>query len=507
MRVKEYLVGLDIGSTNIKCAIYDTEGHAVTVAVHPTSGAYLNMPGLPGRFFEPETLWKLALTVGVKAFSALDGPYVLKGIAVASVGCDCIFLDRQDRPVLIFPGLKPVQKAFEYWQDWLGAKAHFEETGYPLDAANTEFFIAACAAADKDSFARVSKLMSVADYISYRLTGVFVREYSTAASMGLTNVHTHMWRKDFLDESGLKESVLGTPVYGGKYIGGIGDAAAVALHIPKGTPVYTGGHDYLCSALACGADSGSMLDVSGTVEVVSLFTDTPMTHLYDKSSRFIIDHSVVPGGYSFMTEAVGMGCVEWFRKKVMMPKGLDTNTFYSINRGNRRNRLLFLPSVAERMIAENNRDIKEAFLFSEEKTDAAEMLYAIFEGLSFQCRYMAEKLQKACPGNTRFIQAGGGASRKEWTQLRADILGLPVFVPAIAESTAMGAALLAGVGSGVYASYAEAAAVAASLGGYTSEPDQNNVRMYKEIYETIYLPAAEAFSQSDAGGIYDGGKD
>lgn len=498
--LKELLIGIDVGSTNIKCVIYDVNGHIKSITSEPTWSAYETLEIKPQRPFIPEKLWDIAASVCKKAMKNIDGGYVLRGVAVASVGCSAIFLDKKGKSIIFHPTREEIDTAYD--ECHASKKEYFEETGYPLDKDNSGFFIAACS--NKKEFKRVHKILSVADYIAFRLTGEYSREYSLAASMGIYSIKNKDWWSEWLDKFGIEKSILGEPSYGGKLIGLTNEDAAKETKIPKGTRVFSGGHDYPCAAFASNVKKEDILNIFGTVEIMALFTETPRTDLFSDRFRTIIDHHVVPNRYSYMMEAIGAGNTEWFRRNVAhCPKGelYDWDDYLNkvdkIPHSFNKTKELFIPQVYGRMIPDTDRDLTGAFLFLNKNSDNLSMMRAIVEGLAFQSRTIFESIISAQRSIKKLVQIGGGTRQKSWVQTRVNVLGIPIFVPNITESTAMGAALLAGVGSGVYSGNDEAMKVVESLGGCLYEPDNLKFEMYTDIYEQVYLPAIDDLERSE----------
>lgn len=490
----DFLVGIDIGSTNIKCAVYDLGGKIVSIQSEPTWSAYETMEIKPQRQFIPEELWNITSRVCTQALGKLSGSYSVRGVAVASVGCTAIMLDKNGDAVTFHPTDDEIADAF--LEIGLTKEEYFKETGYPLDQDNSGFFIAACS--KKEKFKRVYKILSVADYICFRLTGEFSREYSTAASMGLFSVKANGWWIDYINQLGISESILGKPVNGGECIGKVTSKSAEVCKIPKGTGVFAGGHDYPCAAFACNVKEDDVLNIFGTVEIMSLFTDHPRTDLFDEQYRTIIDHHVIPNRYSYMTEAIGAGNAEWLRRNVTTCSNADLfdwdqylSEVDKLPSSFIQTKEIFIPQVYGRMIPNVDRNLSGAFLFLNKQTNNLSMMRAVVEGLAYQSKSMFEVITKAYKNARRLVQIGGGTRQPSWVQIRANVLGIPIFVPNITESTAMGAALLAGVGGGVYSGVDEAMEVVRTLGGKLYEPDRQKNELYSAIYNDVYVPAVE----------------
>lgn len=532
--MKRLLVGIDVGSTNIKCAIYDYSGNLVSIHSEQTISAYKVLEIKPQRPFIPEVLWKLTARTCEHAVAKISGSYAIDGIAVSSMGCSAILLDKQGHPVDIEVSEDEIQQVFQAFSSFktneipqingtysdagsspvtgISPKACFEETGYPLDSSSTGFYLGA--ASKKDKFQDVVKILSVADYIAYRLTGTASREYSTAASMGIYSLKEGSWWRYWLETFSVDERILGTPTHSGNFIGTVTPSSAEQCGFPNYTRVYAGGHDYLCAALAATASDTDILNIFGTVEIMSIFTEKPGTGNFDPEFRSIIDHHVIPGRYSYMCEAVGAGNTEWLKRNIFgfaddnrqawesflqkVDNLSGTNTGNAGDSSRYAVRELFVPQIFGRIIPKNNKDLSGGLLFLQADSDQSSVMQSVILGLAFQSKGMYEHIAESSgdgkkPGN--YIQLGGGAKRKSWVQTRADVLGLPIVVPYIEEASAWGAALLAGIGSGVYSSFDETAEIVRNRRRMVIEPDSAKHAYYTDIYASVYLPLIESLNQ------------
>jgi sugar (pentulose or hexulose) kinase len=116
----------------------------------------------------------------------------------------------------------------------------------------------------------------------------------------------------------------------------------------------------------------------------------------------------------------------------------------------------------------------------------SEIIRATVEGLTYKTREMLEAMTSGTPETVKSIKATGGAIRNRfWMQAKADILGLPVETPDLYEATPLGAAMLAGIGAGVYKSEDEAVKAVYKNGG-TYEPDMKKHEHYTDLYENVY---------------------
>ena len=253
------LLGVDVGSTNIKC-----------VAIEPQTGRCLATSSLPSadalrqhaeRRLDANKLFLRGSEVIRQALSQLPASLEVLGVACASVGCTAFVLDGADEQIHL-DGIAPAQMR----EDCAGI------TGFPYDYPNAGALLVA--AARQGLLKDVRKVLSVADYMTYRLSGAFARDISTAGSMSMYDRRSGHWWDFFLRESGLSEAQLGQVLPSGARVGAVTPEASRLCRIPEGTPVSLGGHDYPCTAFALGCvGPGSVFNVMGTFEMVVSFAE------------------------------------------------------------------------------------------------------------------------------------------------------------------------------------------------------------------------------------------
>lgn len=512
--LQDLLIGIDIGSTNVKCAVYTAEARLLFASARPTYNAYRvwDLPNGRQKALDAELVWHLVCEASQEAAKHLgiQGLAAVKGLAVASVGCAPVLVDEKDKS--LYPVLGQdlgVPKLYEQYERQTGPETYFAITGYPLESSGTGFGLAALSESDPAGFSRVQAILSVADYINLKLTGVRSREYSTAASMSLWDQRSSTWWKDFLDDIGLGPERLGKPVWSGTYLGDVTSLAAQETGLPEGTGVHLGGHDYLCAAFATGCTSPtSILNVTGTYEIMASFHAEPQNRREIADHRAMIDHHVFPNRYSLMVEAIGAGQTEWLRRTLAVPDksgqvrlpewGPLFAALESLPGSLGSTPEIFIPQIYGRHFPVRQTDVRGGYIGLTNRTTSVSLLRATIEGLAFQARQMLDyQLELCSSGKPRVVVVGGASRTRTWMQIKADVFGIPVSVPRTQEATALGAALLAGVGAGVYADYEEASRAAVGQGEDVYKPDPERSAFYTEVFHEVYLPLVETFQQVD----------
>jgi len=500
---KELLMGIDIGSTSVKCALYNRNAELEFLATQPTTTAYQL-----GSNLNVERLWEITLQVCAEAVGqAKSGkPINVCGIAVSGIGCIPVLLDAQEIPIVVDVNYEDRMKAFIQFSEKMTPDNFKKITGYPMEFLNSGFLLAAMRPAEK---ARIKNVLSVSDFINFKLTGIIKRDFSTALSMATWDYLKNSWWNDFIKEIGLDPDAFGNPVESALPVGPLLDNVAKIIGIPKKTMVYTGGHDYLCAALASNIiPCKEVLNVAGTVEIMaSLFKDSDLL-LEDGSIRSKKDHHIIPWHYSYMIEAPGAGQVEWLRNNILAKPGAGPENIPKLEPyfeglsglppAFSQTRELFIPQIYGRLLPKSNMQLTGAYLGLNFMSTGLSVFKATIEGLCFQAKLMYEKQKEVLKNqNVKFKSVGGGSRNTIWNQIKANILDTTIHIPNVKEASALGAALLAGIGAGIYKDFNEAGSIAEALGEEVIMPVPRVSAMYQEIFEDVYLPSVNALETID----------
>ena len=370
------LMGIDIGSTNVKCVIVDSQGKVLGLSKMRSPTGILDIQNL-----------QTCVSALCRDALASAGPCKIEGMAVASVGCGAIYLDKNLMQLKIEdPGyIDPLQGISE--------REYMNISGYPKHYSSGGMVLAR--AMHAGTTCDICHFLSVVDYINFYLTGVMKRELSTASSMQLLDKQSGGDWQEFFEAYKIDAKVLPEICKSGEYIGKL---TAKDCGLPVGTPVFAGGHDYLCAAYAAGCyKQGDIINVLGTYEMTAAFFEAPQKNFDEANILSFMDHHTFPGRYTITAEHLGPG----------------------------------------------NNPKPQAISEANQKSATA-------------ISYLQSKISNK---NTRIKVVGGGTNSPFWLQDKANTLNQDLIIPKIKEATATGAALLAGYGCKIYQSHKEATQV------------------------------------------------
>lgn len=499
--MKGLLVGIDVGSTSTRCLLYNLDGKAVAQAFLPTKDTYVEKDAR--RFWDFELLYRSVAKACRMALERVEAPYKLMGVGVAAVGCVPVFLGKDRKPIYTINGDGVHKGSAAFWMEKYDAGEYFKITGYPREN-NLAMKMLATGIGNPRVFEELDCILTVSDYIAYRLTGEKTIAYSTADSMSFWDWRVDDWWRELTDAANVPSEALLKARPGGEFIGGVTAEASELTGFPAGLSVCVGAHDYTSAAFACAAEEkGTILNVTGTYDMLTTFSAFPArTDLYRSGVRTLIDHTAMSDGASFTLECNASGQLEWLRRNLFtVPGGKEPSWsvyFDGLEQAGLFGRELMLPQLFGRMVPDlSPPGLTAAFLGISGQTDTIGFFRGVITGLAFQTRLMFEYLLPACEDFKKFIQTGGATRSPAWCRLKASVLGIPVAVPNITEATAMGAALLAGISCGEYGSKREVFELTTSLGETVFEPDPLAQRYFSEVYDKIFLTALAEHERHD----------
>ena len=507
----DYLAGIDLGSTSLKCVIYDLAGNVAASGTRPTE-RYNPYPDHPEwTVWQPEQIWGGAAAATKEAVSKLVDPRHIKAVAVTGMGMDGVPVDEQGNCLYPFISWHDprTEAQLQWWEKNIGAENTFRVGGNTLWRFNTALRLLWMAEHEPDILARTDKWLLIEDYLNFMLCGRRATDYTMASCTLLFDQRKRDWSEEILSQTGIDRRLLCDAYPSGTPIGEVTAKAAEATGLAVGTPVVLGGHDYLCSALPVGAfKHGVVLDVTGTWEIV--LTTIPVPVLTPEVQRLgvTVETHVARDTYTVWGGAVASDMLEWYRKeygfeaqqRAASQKDGRTDWDYLMEEASASpagaKGVMFLPHMSAAGCPIVDARSLGAFVGLSNFVQHGDMLRSIIEGLNYQVMDIVTALKNGLGINADRLVVVGGATRNSfWMQNKADITGLPVDVPEVEEATPLGAAILAGIGVGLYPNEQDAFERVYKP-GKTYQPDPGLASKYAglyQIYKQLY-PALKPVS-------------
>jgi xylulokinase len=404
----------------------------------------------------------------------------------------------------------------QWWEKTIGAEKTFSIGGNSLWGFSTALRILWMAEHEPEILRRTKKWLLIEDFLNFMLCGREATDYSMASCTLLFDQKSRSWSRELLGLSGIDGRLLCDPAASGTVLGAVTAAAARATGLPEGTPVVLGGHDYLCGALPVGALSpGVFLDVSGTWEVLQATMPGPVLTPDLQRIGATVECHVARGMYSAMGAAVSAEMLEWYRKEFgaeararAAERGcVDWETLMEEAQAAPlgSHGVLFLPHMSGSGCPVVDPRSRGAFVGLGPTTTRGDMLRALIEGLDYQLVDIIQEMGRNVGFSVEKLVVVGGAVRNPfWMQNKADMAGRPIEVSEVEDASPLGAAMLAGIGVGLYKDERDAFEHV-RRDGKPYEPDPAMTARYAEwfgLYKSVYpalRPVSHAISSKVAG--------
>jgi xylulokinase len=483
------LVGLDVGTTNVKAVVHERDGRAVasatlaTVTHHPRPG---------WAYYRAEELWDQAATVLRAALGAVDDPRRVVSICIASMAESGVPLDAAGAPtadVIAWYDARTQPQA-ERLAGAVGTDELFARTGLSVQPIFSLPKMMWLREHESAAWARTVRWLHVSDYIAFRLGAAPATGHSLASRTMALDLHRMRWDGDLLRIAGVGDSIFAPLTAEGTDIGRVSTDAAAVTGMPAGATIAAGGHDHLCGALVAGVtEAGTMLESLGTTDTLLLPLEQPLADPQLGRQGYSQGAHVVPGRYYVFGGQYTLGaCVEWFRDAFAGHEEYATLIAEAERVPPGSLGVCFLPHL--RLANPPYVDARSRGAFVGLSTDVTRgaLFRALLEGLAMEARVVAEPLLcyagLAGPVDAKAI--GGLTHNRLLMALRTTVRNQPIEIHDIPESTALGAALLGGIAAGVYADVPDAVG-SLRFQRTTIVPEQDNVAFYDRLYHDVFL--------------------
>lgn len=499
--MKQLLLGIDIGTSACKLALFEPDGGLAAQG----GGEYEVFYPRPGWAEQDPRDWWNAVCQGIRSMlaDAAVNPADIAGIGVDGQSWSAIPVDERGE-VLCNTPIWMDTRASEICgelKEKLDEKRIFDLCGNPLEPAYTLPKILWYQRHRPELYPAIRKILQSNSYIGYRLTGAMTTDLSQGYGLHCFDMHEGRWDTALCAQLGIDPAMLPELVPSHQVIGRVTERAAAETGLREGTPVVAGGLDAACGTLGAGVvRPGETQEQGGQAGGMSICMDC-----FQADRRLILGYHVVPGLWLLQGGTVGGGgVVRWFEKEFCAAERDDaakngTNAFFEMDReaaavppGS--GGLVFLPYLAGERSPIWDPQAKGVFYGVDFSKTRSHFIRASMEGVAFSLRHNLETAEQAGAGIRVLRAMGGAANSRLWTQMKADVTGKVIEVPASDTATTLGAAILAGVGVGVYRSFEEAVAGTVTI-RRTHTPDMEAHKRYEDAYRT-YLALYPALKQS-----------
>ena len=461
-----YLLGLDAGTTSTRTILIDENGKVVA----SSSSEYpMLVPRHSWAEQEAEDWYRAAvLTIrDVLGKSGIDAGEIA-GIGLSGQMHGAVVLDRQGnpiRPVMIWcdnRAYRQTKKIYDIFGYHNFIKLSYNQA-LPGYIAPKLLWLKDN---EPENYEKINRFIFPKDYLRYRFSGVYATEVSDASGSVMMDIPNRCWSDEIISGLGIDKKIL-PDIYESVVISAkVNSETAAITGLVAGTPIAGGGGDNAAGAIGTGIiREGVMSDSLGTSGVVFIHTDKP---LFDPEGRFHCTCHTVPYRWNLLGATLAAaGSLKWYADNFGVSRDFveryhETGDDYeilnrqaeSVDPGS--DSLLFLPYLIGERTPYSDAHARGVFFGISYIHTPSHFVRSIMEGVAFSQRDCLEIARKLGAKSDRVVLIGGGSKSRVWRQVMADILNSNIAINNINEGPAFGAALIAGVGVGLYADVEDA---------------------------------------------------
>jgi len=505
---KQYVSGIDIGTTGVKVIIFDTQGNKISSAYReypctfPQSG-WVEQDG--------EMTWAMTCEASKEAVekSKID-PKDILALGLSSQRCTFTPVDEDGmalRTAISWQDSRSFKECEEIAKK-IGAERYYEITGLPNGVVWTVSKIMWIKKNQPDIYAKTFKFAQDQERILHKLGAKgYYEDWSNGSLQGLMDIQAFEWSRELVDALEIDYDKLPELVPSGEVVGTLSEEASALTGFVAGTKLVSGGGDQQCAGIGAGAVKKGVVEVTvGTAAVTLAYMDGAY---YDKSMRLPCSAHAVAGKWETegLQNAAGSS-LKWYRNEFAIPEvalsketGKDPYEYINeqvdaIKPG--ANGLICIPYFASSAAPNWDPFARGTFIGLTLGHERPTLARAIMEGVTFETREIIEQMITNGVQIDTIILSGGASKSAVWNQIQADIYGKPVGILAIEEATSLGAAILAAKGAGLFGSVDEAVEKMVKIASYC-EPNMHNHEIYSQ-YFSVYKDAYQALAKA---GVYE----
>lgn len=473
----KYFVALDVGTSSVKAALFDLHGRPVGSGLQEYE---LQTTGSDIVELDPETYWtasQAAIALAVKSSGIEIGD--VGSMGVTSQGETLIVLDADGRPLrkaIVWLDNRAGQEAREIAEAFDFEEVYRRTGQHEIVPGWTAPKILWIRKNEPQVFRKAARFLLVEDYIIYRLTGRYVSDHAINPSTLYYDLTNGDWWDGMLDFLGITRSCLPRLQHSGENAGTvIADIGLSPNTVVTSTPM-----DQVTGAVGVGnVAPGVVSESTGSALAICASSGEP---LYDPHARVSLYRHARPDSYVLLPWVPTAGMIlRWFRDELGGGQSYSqlAGEAQTVPRG--AEGLFVLPHFSGALSPRLNPAAKGVFHGLSLGHTRGHIVRAIMEAVAFILKDNLDMLESLGVKSETVCSFGGAAQNDFWLQIKADVLNREIVTPEVQEATCLGAAVLAAVGGGTYASLEEAVTQMVRFRN-SYRPDKEAVEVYARSY-------------------------
>ncbi len=496
----KYIAGVDVGTSGVKCIIIDEKGAVISSV---TKSYPLSIPQTGWSEQDPADWWigtQKAMKQAI-ADSGVDNKDIT-ALGFSGQMHGLVAMDKENkvlRPAILWNDQRTQAECDEIIESAGGLEKLLSYSNNTMLTGFTGGKILWVKNNEPEIYKKIENFFMPKDYIRYLFTDKIMTEASDGSGTGLFDVEKRDWNFDLIEKVGLKKDYFVDCIESDELAGYVTEKAAELTGLAAGTKVYAGGGDAVIQNTGMGiVEEGTVGLIIGTSGIVAMALDGYGKNEGGKLQFFC--NNAKNKWSAFGCQLSSGGSLEWFKENLSDKE----NPFKEINDGVEASpagadSLIFLPYLVGERCPHADADARGVFFGLKISHNKGDMARAVMEGVTFGLKEIYNLIREAKPDMlpSAVISSGGGSKSKAWLQIQADIFNLPVkTLTGAAEGGAYGAAIVAGVGAGIFDSVESAAKLLKEES--LTMPIAENVAVYEKlfkVYQGLYTDLKDRFKQ------------
>jgi xylulokinase len=490
------LLGLDVSTTGAKALLIDEEGRVINSATTPLT---LQTPRPLWSEQNPQEWW-LGIERSIKKVlaEANVSPEVIAGVGLTGQMHGLVLLNKDGevlRPAILWNDQR-TGKQCDTIRAKIGAERLIQITGNDALTGFTAPKILWVQENEPEIYSQTRHILLPKDYIRYKLTGEYAMDRAGGSGTILFDLKQRIWSDEILSTLAIPAEWLPPTFEGPEITGQISAQAAAETGLIAGTPVVGGAGDQAAQALGVGAvEPGIIALTLGTSGVVFAPTESALIEPQGRLHAFC--HALPERWHLMGVMLSAAGSLQWHRDTIAPELSFNQLVGEAVEVPPGSEGLLFLPYLTGERTPHPDPLARGAWVGLTVRHHREHLTRAVLEGVAYGLKDSFTLIQEAGLGAIDQVRiSGGGAKSQLWKQILADVLGVELVTVNTTEGAAFGAALLAGVGAGLYPDVPQAVDKMIQITGST-QPSSATVA-YQELYpryQELYPALADQFAQ------------
>ena len=500
----EYLIGVDLGTSGTKTVLFDRDGKTIASS---TVEYPLYQPHNGWAEQEPED-WVQAAFATIRDVMTQSGvsPEDVAGLSLSGQMHGLVLTDDEGKALgrsIIWCDNRTVESCEEFTRLVGGREELIRISANPALTGFTAGKVLWTREHLPELWQKARKIQLPKDYVRLRLTGEYYMEMSDASGTNLLDVPHRRWSAEIAERIRLDRNMLPPLLESADFAGRISAEAARRTGLREGMPVIAGAGDNMAAAIGTGVvEQGKAFTTIGTSGVIFAHSDTVQI---DPQGRVHTFCAAVPGAYTLMGVSLAAGLsLKWardrfFQAEIQAAEAMGTDAYVLMNQEAAQspigaNRLIYLPYLMGERSPILDPEARGALIGLSAMHTRSDIARSVMEGVMYSQWHNLNVLRGMHVAPETMLACGGGAKSPFWRQMMADMFDMPVSTLQNTEGPALGAAILAGVGSGLYPDIPSACRRLLKP-GEPLRPDAERHAAYQKFFN-LYLGLYPALKES-----------